>query len=181
MSATLTRLILCFGVLIASVVLYILVYVAFERGMGDNEALLLANLVTGLAFAGAWTLAWRGQVRWPAWRLWGTVCMAGGAVLPALAVGLLAAAVVRYGDELAILLGGMAWVAAWLIGSALLWRETARERMGRLQQHGVHAVGCPQCGYNLTGLKSTTCPECGAVYTVDQLVAEILEKQQPSL
>ena len=65
-----------------------------------------------------------------------------------------------------------------LVGSALVWRETVAERRARLANHGVRAVACPSCGYNLTGLKSTTCPECGAAYTVDQLVAEIIESQR---
>ncbi len=28
---------------------------------------------------------------------------------------------------------------------------------------------CPQCGYNMRGLTEAKCPECGAVFTLDQL------------
>jgi membrane protease YdiL (CAAX protease family) len=28
---------------------------------------------------------------------------------------------------------------------------------------------CPECGYNMHGLKVTKCPECGAEFTIDQL------------
>jgi hypothetical protein len=179
MSATLTRLILCFGVLIGSAVLYILVFVILESGRGDDEALIGADLVTMAALATAWTLVWRGQVHWPRWRVWATVALAIGALVPAAMVGAATALAVRRGEELAILMAGMAWITAWLIGSALVWRERPAERAARLQAHGVRTISCPACSYNLTGLKSTTCPECGATYTVDQLVAEILEQQQP--
>jgi predicted RNA-binding Zn-ribbon protein involved in translation (DUF1610 family) len=28
---------------------------------------------------------------------------------------------------------------------------------------------CPKCGYNLSGLTQLRCPECGAVYRLDEL------------
>lgn len=31
-------------------------------------------------------------------------------------------------------------------------------------------VPCPNCGYNLRGLKEARCPECGCEYTIEQLV-----------
>ena len=33
------------------------------------------------------------------------------------------------------------------------------------------AMVCPACGYNMTGLRATTCPECGASYTINELAA----------
>ncbi|MDB5303490.1 MAG: hypothetical protein JWM97_1039, partial [Phycisphaerales bacterium] len=32
-------------------------------------------------------------------------------------------------------------------------------------------VVCPTCGYNLTGLTATRCPECGSQFTLDELMA----------
>jgi hypothetical protein len=37
---------------------------------------------------------------------------------------------------------------------------------------GRDAVVCPNCGYNLTGLSGTRCPECGKQYTINELLAE---------
>ncbi len=31
---------------------------------------------------------------------------------------------------------------------------------------------CPACEYNMTGLYEARCPECGKLYTLDQLFAE---------
>ena len=33
------------------------------------------------------------------------------------------------------------------------------------------AITCPTCGYNLTGLTATRCPECGKQCTLDELFA----------
>ena len=76
-----------------------------------------------------------------------------------------------YADEIAIVVGGMAWAATWLGSTALIWRETSAERRDRLARLGIGAIGCPTCGYNLTGLREARCPECGSQYTLDQLYA----------
>ncbi len=31
---------------------------------------------------------------------------------------------------------------------------------------------CPTCGYNLTGLEENRCPECGAGFNIEQILAE---------
>jgi rubrerythrin len=69
----------------------------------------------------------------------------------------------------------MTWATIWLIGTAIIWRETAKERGERLRHMGIHTLTCPNCGYNLTGLREAKCPECGAAYTLDQLYASIAE------
>ncbi len=80
-------------------------------------------------------------------------------------------------DAVAITLGTLGWIASWLIGTAFIWRETAKERGERLRQLGIHAIACPDCGYNLTGLREAKCPECGAAYTLDQLYATLTEQR----
>ncbi len=81
------------------------------------------------------------------------------------------------GPSFGVFLGTFAWAACWLIGSAIIWRENAQERGERLRRLGIHAVACPDCGYNLTGLREAKCPECGAAYTLDQLYACITEQR----
>ena len=38
-----------------------------------------------------------------------------------------------------------------------------------VQNKGPGDLCCPDCGYNMAGLSSTKCPECGAQFTIDQL------------
>lgn len=35
---------------------------------------------------------------------------------------------------------------------------------------GAVSVHCPRCGYSMSGLDTSTCPECGARYTLDELI-----------
>ena len=65
----------------------------------------------------------------------------------------------------------MITVLFWLFCTVLVWRETTAERIERLRARSPEAMVCPACGYNLTGLRQTTCPECGARYTIDELAA----------
>src|SRR5207247_1420394 len=58
----------------------------------------------------------------------------------------------------------------WLIIVTIIWRETPRERSSRLTTTQKHAIVCPSCGYNLTGLQSTRCPECGTMFTLDEIL-----------
>ncbi len=39
-----------------------------------------------------------------------------------------------------------------------------------VDEAGTVHVNCPQCGYSMVGLESSQCPECGALYTIDQLI-----------
>lgn len=62
----------------------------------------------------------------------------------------------------------MIGLAIWLAGTAWLWRRPSSVVAGEV----VHSdsIRCPQCNYNLKGLKEVHCPECGWTSTVDQLV-----------
>jgi hypothetical protein len=47
--------------------------------------------------------------------------------------------------------------------------EGARGRA--IRSLGAVQVVCPRCGYSMAGLESSVCPECGARYTLEQLIA----------
>ena len=74
-------------------------------------------------------------------------------------------------DGLGAFMGGVTAILFWLLVTVLIWRETTAERVERLRARSPRALVCPRCGYNLTGLRQATCPECGAGYTIDELAA----------
>jgi hypothetical protein len=57
-----------------------------------------------------------------------------------------------------------------VLSTVLIWRETAAERLARLTAHGMPVIACPLCGYNLAGLTEARCPECGAAFTLEQVL-----------
>ena len=61
----------------------------------------------------------------------------------------------------------------WLLSTIMVWRETELERAQRLAQASSGILSCPHCGYNMTGLKTARCPECGTEYTLNELLAAL--------
>jgi hypothetical protein len=59
----------------------------------------------------------------------------------------------------------------WVLMTVVVWRETTAERTHRLAAAGADRIVCPMCGYAMTGLREARCPECGAAYTLEQLIA----------
>ena len=180
MPATIARLLMCFGVVAGSVIIYVITFIGFEqaRSVHDATALLIAAVFSGGWFGVGWVVVWRKVVQWTLGRVGWTI---GIVFISLFAAGCYYSAmplITRHSEhELGIFVGSLGWVMTWLIGTSLVWRENARERGERLRRMGIHAVACPDCGYNLTGLKEAKCPECGAVYTLDQLYASITEQR----
>jgi ssDNA-binding Zn-finger/Zn-ribbon topoisomerase 1 len=73
----------------------------------------------------------------------------------------------------------MVWLPMWMASTALVWRETRVERRRRIARRGAGHVTCPECDYDLTGLREARCPECGTRYTLDQLFASAAERAEP--
>ena len=69
--------------------------------------------------------------------------------------------------------------AIWLAGTALVWRMSPDEERASVSQllRGVEsAAQCPNCNYELTGLREVRCPECGWSSTVDDVVARTMQR-----
>lgn len=171
MSRLLARIMLAVFMLPVATLVYIIVCaVLYEQVFRRREELsfLVSGLVTYAFVAGYWLLLWRRSVRWTRLRVLGSLGLSLGALGAGAgvmwAVGLL-------DQEFGTFLLGPTVIFTWLLGTVFLWRETARERAGRLEGRAGTAVVCPACGYNLTGLGRTICPECGASYTIDELLA----------
>jgi hypothetical protein len=91
------------------------------------------------------------------------------ASLAAIAAGALLSNSVR--DGFTTFIGGILAIVLWLIATVLIWRETPAERALRLAASPASAIACPNCGYNLTGLTESRCPECGSKFTLNELLA----------
>ena len=171
MSRLMARIMLAVFMLPVSMLFYIFAFaVLYNSVMNRRETPCL--LVTGLAtaaFVGVyWVLLWRRSVRWTRPRVLGSIGIALGAVAVGAAAGW-GMNIVE--DDLVEFIFGPVITFAWLLGTVFVWRETKHERASRLESSSGTSVVCPACGYNLTGLRGTTCPECGASYTVDELFA----------
>jgi len=120
-----------------------------------------------------WTALWRSYVLWTRYRTYrtlasGVLCAGAGA-----AVGYFSAPL--WGLIIASGLGGGGAAFAWMGWTTVIWRQT-REEAG-----AAAPVACPVCGYNLSGLKHTTCPECGASLTLEQLLSRQRSEEVRSL
>ena len=56
----------------------------------------------------------------------------------------------------------LAVMAVWRNGYARGWRASGRPE-----------PRCPECGYNLTGLRRCRCSECGRESTLDEIVRSV--------
>ena len=126
---------------------------------------------TGFLFlAGYWLLLWGWSVRWTGRRIGLTIAAGLGAIIVGIIVTLSCGSVMK-AIEPATLVGTVTTSLLWLAGTILIWSETSAERLERLRAANEQTIVCPNCGYNLTGLTGTRCPECGAQYTMNELLA----------
>jgi hypothetical protein len=89
-----------------------------------------------------------------------------------IALGVLAESALRGDSELVI--AGIVFLG--FAGLLVLWLFAIRRRgpQGRPSlnaQDGKLDVLCPGCGYRMVGLRESRCPECGAEYTLDELLS----------
>lgn len=133
-----------------------------------NIGFLVAGVLSWAFVATYWIFLWRKSILWTAERRTFTAL---AALAAAVAGGVLGAVVYRVEDELGFFVGTVAAPLLWQVGTILVWRETDAERAARLSKQGVSEIACPTCGYNMSGLKGTRCPECGSEFTLDALIA----------
>lgn len=171
MTNLLARILLAIMVLPLTAVVYVVCMLMFMRNLRDEAFLVAGGVSAGFA-ATYWILLWRRSIRWTPFRIFGTfgagVVSVGVAAFVALL--LMSASNIRE-DEFGYFVGGVLGILLWFPLTILLWRETANERMERLRSANADVLTCPRCGYNLTGLHEARCPECGAQYTLNQLLA----------
>ncbi len=185
MSGTLVRTILAMVLLLSTpAVCFAMVFIGYESNLFDysNFAILtmISLIVTAAYFMAGWIWVWKEDVRWVEDRKRKTKVMTICTLIASVVFG---GAVIGVSNETegGMAFGGIFYLFVWTVGSVLIWRESPTERVARMENLGVDGVSCPACGYNMTGLKTATCPECGKVYTVDQIVAHVIESKRDVL
>ena len=162
---------------LAAVLYLIVFFVCIEglrfRGSDEFIGMIVAGVITSAFIAWYWITAWRKTVKWTPLRIARTGYAAAGSVVVGVVLGALTDQLDHgFGYFIGTVVPPLLWVAA----TVLVWRETDAERAARLRAQGRGdrpAIPCPTCGYDMTGLKSTRCPECGSEFTVDELLAAL--------
>ena len=170
MSHLVSRILLAILMLPAAGLVYLVTYLAADHAFGyqwEPVPSMLSGVSTWVFVGIYWYGLWRRSVTWTSTRVTRTFIAAGAAVVVGFMLGMLVYAIER---QVGQFVGCVSAPLLWLIAATLLWRETSRERAARLMTTSKSAIVCPKCGYNLTGLQGTRCPECGTQYTLDELL-----------
>ena len=173
MSHLVARILLAVFLIPFSAIIYLLAFIFCSRQQhSDVTAFVAAGLVSWAFIAAYWVLLWMGTVRWTSWRIAGTLVEAAVIGIAGVVLAIFADMLLPFSrGSFGAFCGSIFVPIAWLIATVFLWRETAMERRLRLAATSDLAVSCPACGYNLTGLTATRCPECGKQCTLDELFA----------
>ncbi|MGH7179951.1 MAG: hypothetical protein ACREJC_21420 [Tepidisphaeraceae bacterium] len=175
MTRLLARLVLAMLLLpISGSILVLGLVLSAATGRGEPSLLFVVCVWTTVyAFIAIyWIALWSGIIQWKPWRVSYTALAGAGAIVAAIACTAATYSGARgIPIQFAALLGGGVAPILWVLATVLIWRETPIERLERLARLGRAAVSCPICGYNMTGLSETRCPECGAKFTIEQLVS----------
>ena len=179
MSRLVSRILLAILMFPLATVFYVIVFVVGEHWMRRNpfyypiDAYLfgISGLLTWILVAVYWCLLWWTGVKWTSDRRILTVLAAIAALIVASLVGIAVGSAVNVSSGFSAFVGSVLTIVLWLIATVLIWRETPAERALRLAASPSSVVSCPNCGYNLTGLTESRCPECGSKFTLNELLA----------
>ena len=172
MSHLISRIMLALFMLPLAAVIYVILIVSLmEFGFSnanDEIAFLITSLITAGFIVLYWSFLWKNSVQWTSRRIGLSIAAGAGSIIAGGTLGLFISFVE---DSFGVFVGGISAILLWLMTTCLIWRETREERASRLRGTSSQAIACPNCGYNMTGLRATMCPECGTTFTIDELLA----------
>lgn len=142
------------------------------NGPPSAPGFTLVWLAVYIATAIWWTLVWHELVLWNSRRIANTILAGVAALLGGLALGMLVivASAGAAPTGIAVAVGGGLPPVIWVAATVFIWRETPDERARRLASMGGAGLCCPLCGYSMSDLHTSNCPECGAKFTLEQLL-----------
>ena len=180
MTNLLARILLSILMLPLSVMAFVICFILAAAALhGHEDRAACAGIVGAAVFAVSyWILLWRRSVHWTRQRLSGTVFSSIACLVVATVVAFTISGLARFPDaSFRFMFGGVFLVITWLPLTVLLWKETAQERSERIRRSAGEVLSCPRCGYNLTGLREARCPECGAMFTLNELYAAQVKQE----
>ncbi|MBX3403955.1 MAG: hypothetical protein KF699_11150 [Phycisphaeraceae bacterium] len=176
MTPTTSRLLLSMIFLCAQVSAYLVLFNILYMSTPWDE--FQTHIYTGVALHPVglilWPLIWVRAVRWTSLRIVATLAWTAGSLLLAGAVfvgWIILAAVTGWMDEdyASAICVPLAMIL-WPLGTVFIWQDRLGDRAARSRAAQREGVKCPGCGYALSDIRSTTCPECGRTFTVRELV-----------
>lgn len=170
MTKLIARLVLAALLFPLAIVLFFFTMMIAATNSGPNAATMAVVWAVEYPFIGVyWIALWYPIVTWTPQRIRNTVGVTIGAGLIGIFAGLFMYALSSE-IEVAIGIGGMTPPVVWVLGTVLVWKETGGERSSRLARIEGDPIDCPSCGYDMRGLATTTCPECGITSSLQQIL-----------
>ncbi len=176
MSKSVARIMLAIFMLPLAAMFFMCICVVGERSslLGpfqrrEDATFFLASLSTWVVFGGYWVAIWYHSVRWTRERkrrsaISAACCALFGIICAVFFDGLI-------GGSFGSFCGAAMAPLLWWVSTVFIWRETTVEQIGRDTTFSLLQISCLKCEYSMKGLKSTQCPECGTLFTLDELLA----------
>jgi len=173
MSSLLARILLAIMMFPLAAMIYFSSVILLNSYISSNFAFLWSFIIVAFFTGCYWLSVWRNNVNWTTTRKLGTLFSAFVSLIIGVILGIATTSLYKYGrdETLIIFVGGNFAILIWLVATILIWKETSTERADRVRQSAGDVLFCLKCGYNMTGLYESRCPECGTQYTLDQLLA----------
>ncbi len=161
MTATGRRLVASFAMLPILFGTFLLTYQAIRSLAAKNNPDGEALAITAIVAVVFWIMTWRRATAWSRTVLWKTTLLT--VLLIAVPVGAFWIHKGRSFESVVLALAFSGW-GIWLMVTVSIWPSVERIDLG-----GRATPRCLRCGYLLTGLTATRCPECGDEPTIDVL------------
>lgn len=163
MSNTVARIMLSLVTFFISKLIFIVIaYILSEYYYYYEMGYVFASFPAGIFVFTAWILIWHKPKLWNLHKLRQLVF----AILGSIACGILLTSLLLLvflptEQEFALSAGSLFTLLCSLVALILIIKETPAERAHRLRSIGFIKIVCPACNYDMRGLHTTDCPECG--------------------